>query len=130
MAAPVHVQAAERAAAALPHHTVPEWAELPEARWRTHDGAADVAAGVRVLPTPGHTPGHQSVVVRHGDEVVVLAGQCAYTAAEVEAGVVPPGDAHDPTWHDAAVESLHRLRDLRPTRVLLAHDAAEWRAGG
>jgi len=27
------------------------------------DGEAEVAPGVRVLPTPGHTPGHQSILV-------------------------------------------------------------------
>jgi glyoxylase-like metal-dependent hydrolase (beta-lactamase superfamily II) len=33
----------------------------------TVDGEAEVAPGVRVLPTPGHTPGHQSVLVDGGD---------------------------------------------------------------
>ncbi len=36
------------------------------------DGAAEIAPGVRVLPTPGHTAGHQSVVLSdgHGHHVV------------------------------------------------------------
>ena len=123
--APVVVQAAERsAAAATPHYTVPEWAALPEERWRVVDGDADLADGVRVLATPGHTPGHQSVVVAGGDEVVVLAGQCAYTAAEFATDTVPVEDVHDPSWHAAALDSLHRLRALHPTRVVFAHDPA------
>jgi N-acyl homoserine lactone hydrolase len=98
---------------------------LPEARWRSARGDEDLAEGVRLLATPGHTPGHQSVVVTGGDEVVVLAGQAAYTAAEFAAGTVPVGDAHDPSWHGAALESLRRLQDLRATRTLFSHDAAE-----
>ncbi|MGD2071676.1 MAG: MBL fold metallo-hydrolase, partial [Gemmatimonadota bacterium] len=31
--------------------------------WRTVQGEAEVTRGVRVLPTPGHTPHHQSVLV-------------------------------------------------------------------
>jgi glyoxylase-like metal-dependent hydrolase (beta-lactamase superfamily II) len=129
LAAPVHVQAAERAVAAEPGYTVPAWAALPDERWRVVDGDAELADGLRVVATPGHTPGHQSVVVSGGDEVVVLGGQCSYTAAEFEAGTVAEGDAHDGSWHPAAVDSLRRLRGLRPTRALLAHDRVEWTPG-
>ena len=38
------------------------------------DGEAVLRPGVRVVPTPGHTPGHQSVLVRDGDETVVVTG--------------------------------------------------------
>jgi N-acyl homoserine lactone hydrolase len=126
LGAPVHVQSAERVAAAAPHYTVPEWAALPEERWRVLDGDADLTDGVRVLATPGHTPGHQSVVVTGGDDVVVLAGQCTYTASEFAAGHVAMADVHDPSWHDAALDSVRRLRALRPTKALFAHDETEW----
>ncbi|SDS37735.1 N-acyl homoserine lactone hydrolase [Friedmanniella luteola] len=36
---------------------------VPGTRWRTVDVETEVAPGVRVLPTPGHTPGHVSVQV-------------------------------------------------------------------
>jgi N-acyl homoserine lactone hydrolase len=124
LAAPVHVQAAEREAAAHPHYTVPEWVAVPEGRWRLAAGDEDLAEGIRLLATPGHTPGHQSVVVAGGDEVVLLAGQAAYTAAEFAAGTVPVGDAHDASWHGTALDSLRRLHDLRATRVLFSHDTA------
>jgi glyoxylase-like metal-dependent hydrolase (beta-lactamase superfamily II) len=126
LAAPVHVQAAERSAAAEPGFTVPEWATLPAGRWRVLDGDADLAEGLGVVATPGHTPGHQSVVVTGGDEVVVLGGQCCYTAAEFAAGTVADADAHDGSWHPVAVESLRRIRSLHPTSVRFAHDRAEW----
>jgi glyoxylase-like metal-dependent hydrolase (beta-lactamase superfamily II) len=130
LTAPVHVQAAERTAAAAPGFTVPAWAELPDGRWRVADGDADLAEGLRVVATPGHTPGHQSVVVRGGDDTVVLVGQCAYTAAEFSSVTVAEGDAHDASWHPTAVESLRRLRDLRPTRAVFSHDRRDWAPGG
>jgi N-acyl homoserine lactone hydrolase len=130
LSAPVHAQAAEREAATAPGYTVPEWVALPESRWRAAHGDVELAEGVRILATPGHTPGHQSVVVAGGDEVVVLAGQCTYTAAEFAAGTVAVEDAHDPSWHGAAVESVRRLRGLHPLRAAFAHDAAEWSPEG
>ena len=126
LTAPVHVQAAERRAAAEPGYTVPEWVALPEHRWRVADGDVELAEGVGLVATPGHTPGHQSVVVAGGNDVVVLVGQCAYTAAEFAAGAMPVDDAHDPSWLEAGLQSLRRLRALEPTRAVFAHDATDW----
>ena len=37
------------------------------------DGELELAAGVRLVPTPGHTPGHASVFIEsEGEELVVL----------------------------------------------------------
>jgi glyoxylase-like metal-dependent hydrolase (beta-lactamase superfamily II) len=41
------------------------------------DGDAGVAAGVRVVATPGHTPGHQSVLV--ADSVLVTGDLLVHT---------------------------------------------------
>lgn len=43
---------------------------------------------VVAIPTPGHTPGHLSVVVRDGARTVVLAGDASYTEALMRAGAV------------------------------------------
>ena len=38
------------------------------------DGDADLGNGVRAVATPGHTPGHQCVVVTAGDERLAITG--------------------------------------------------------
>ena len=38
--------------------------------------------GVRIVATPGHTPGHQSLVVDQPDGPTVIAGQACYTMGE------------------------------------------------
>lgn len=49
--------------------------------WEPVEGAATVTEGVRVLPTPGHTPHHQSVLVESDGEVACfLADVCPTTA--------------------------------------------------
>ena len=69
---PIHVQRAEREAAREPDYTIPEWVEFDGATYVEHEGEAEIAPGVRVLPTPGHAPGHQSVLVDTDDGLVVL----------------------------------------------------------
>ena len=43
----------------------------------SHDLTADGA--VKLLPIPGHTPGHSCVVVHLGDHGLLIAGDCLYT---------------------------------------------------
>ena len=40
-----------------------EWVDFPGATYVEHDGEAEILPGVRLLPAPGHTAGHQIVVV-------------------------------------------------------------------
>jgi glyoxylase-like metal-dependent hydrolase (beta-lactamase superfamily II) len=50
----------------------------------TVDGEAEVAPGITVLPTPGHTPGHQSVLIDGGDgERALFLGDVVPTAVHV-----------------------------------------------
>ncbi len=46
-------------------------------------GESDVMAGVRVIPTPGHTPFHQSVLVTSGAARACFLGDIAPTAAHL-----------------------------------------------
>lgn len=43
-------------------------------RWRLLEGAEEVLPGISVLPTPGHVPFHQSVVIRSGGETGCFVG--------------------------------------------------------
>jgi glyoxylase-like metal-dependent hydrolase (beta-lactamase superfamily II) len=49
-------------------------------------GEVAVTDEVRLLPTPGHTPGHQSVVIRSGREVAIYAGDLAHHPSMLEQG--------------------------------------------
>ena len=103
---PIHVQRVEREAARADGYTIPKWVEFDGATYVEHDGEAEIVPGVRVLPTPGHTPGHQSVLVDTDDGVVVCAGDVGYTWKQFDAS-----------------ESGQLLMSLRPRRIWLAHTA-------
>lgn len=42
--------------------------------WLLLDGEAQIVPGIRAMPTPGHTRGHQSIVVAGRDRELVFAG--------------------------------------------------------
>lgn len=125
---PIYAQAGELALARSPRYTVPDWIDFPDAAYRVIDGDSLVAAGIRVIATPGHTSGHQSVVLDETDRPVVLAGQAIYSRAEYEhiadRGTLtnddPPPDRGD------YLASANRILGLRPRRVHFSHDSAIW----
>lgn len=120
--APVFVQAAEYEAAQNPGYTIPEWAAIDADRLRVVRGEHQLLDGVRLLPTPGHTPGHQSVIVETAAGRVALAGQCAFRAIELHTGIPASTNLHDEGWCDIARESLACIRALAPIDVHLSHD--------
>jgi glyoxylase-like metal-dependent hydrolase (beta-lactamase superfamily II) len=101
---------------------VPEWAVIPEERLRLVHGDETIAEGVHLLSTPGHTPGHQSVLIEAGDDRVVVAAQCAYRAEELRSGQPSTSNLYDESWEGVARDSLQRLRALAPFTAHLSHD--------
>jgi glyoxylase-like metal-dependent hydrolase (beta-lactamase superfamily II) len=123
---PIFVQRAEWEKVHEPDYTVPEWIDVPGLTYEVLDGEIEVAPGLRLIPTPGHTAGHQSLVLDADGGTVVLAGQAVQSRAEWEGATQPSasgaGGAPDPRYPG----SVERLRALDPVRVHFAHDAAIW----
>jgi N-acyl homoserine lactone hydrolase len=98
--------------------------DIAELTYLPTRGRARIAAGVEVVPTPGHVPGHQSLVVdlpEHGR--VVLCGDAAFTRENLERGVIRARD------EPAAKESLAHIRSLVKDdldRAFVSHDMAAW----
>ncbi len=107
---PIVVQRAEREAARVAGYTVPAWVDFAGASYELVDGDREIAAGVSVLATPGHAPGHQSVLVRAADGLVLIAGQAAQDARSFATS--------------EADESVRRLRALEAERIHFSHDRA------
>ncbi len=84
------IQAKELAAAQHPHernrasYLAENFGPLIEAGLlETVDGEADILPGVRVLPTPGHSAGHQSVLIDGGDAKALFLGDVVPTSVHV-----------------------------------------------
>ena len=102
--------------------------DIPELTYMPVAGRVRVASGLEVVPTPGHAPGHQSLVVDLPETGrVVLCGDAAFTRANLERGEIP---GQDPA---AGKESLALIRSLVKDdldRAFPSHDAAafaRWR---
>ena len=79
--APVYVQAAPSSKPPrTPATTGRESAAIPTARLRIVEGDTEIVDGVRLLLTPGHTPGHRSVVVEDNGEGSSSADNALSTA--------------------------------------------------
>jgi N-acyl homoserine lactone hydrolase len=79
------------------------------------------AGDVTIVPTPGHTKGHVSVVFEEGDRSVFFAGDTSYTQGLMVAGAVD-GVAPDVR---RARETLRRIQEYakqRPLVYLPSHD--------
>jgi glyoxylase-like metal-dependent hydrolase (beta-lactamase superfamily II) len=62
------------------HNFVPASRRRPV---RFRDGRAEIVAGIRVLPTPGHTPHHQSILIESGGERALFIADLAPTASHL-----------------------------------------------
>ena len=122
---PIYVQADEYEAARQPLYTIQGWVDFPGARYELLHGDAELREGLHVVPTPGHTAGHQSVVLEAGDAVAVIAGQAAYSADEF-ASKRALADENSSWDRDLYEKSLASLRDLRPLFGYFSHDPTVW----
>jgi glyoxylase-like metal-dependent hydrolase (beta-lactamase superfamily II) len=75
------------------------------------DGQVEIIPGVTVVPTPGHTPGHQSVKIESGGQTALFLGDVVPTGVHVKLPFIMA--------YDLDVE-----RTLETKRALLARAAA------
>jgi glyoxylase-like metal-dependent hydrolase (beta-lactamase superfamily II) len=76
---------------------------------------------VAVVPTPGHTPNHVSVVVESNDVTCFLAGDTSYNEALLLAGKID-GVSPDVSVASRTNERIRALATERPTVYLPSHD--------
>lgn len=94
---------------------------------RTVDLLGD--GSVRLLSTPGHTPGHLSLLVETTDHgTVLLVGDAAYTRRSIAERVLPLLTDDDAAAQQT-LDALHDyVQDHPATTVVPTHDADAWRA--
>ncbi|BCJ42530.1 hypothetical protein GCM10010168_07280 [Actinoplanes ianthinogenes] len=118
---PVFAQRAELILARESDEYLADLVDHPGAVLEELDGEAEILPGVLIVPTPGHTAGHQSVIVATPDGTVIVAGQSHDHATAFTGDVLARRAAigRPAPW-------LDRLLALDPRQVLFAHDNAVW----
>lgn len=134
---PVHCQAVELAFGLGPeaegHGIYRIDFDDPSIDWRLAEGPATVVPGVEAVPTPGHTPGHQSFAV-HLDPSVGGGGFLfAFDAADLAANLdeeLAIGECIGCSPSDTLAEIV-RLKELAARsglRLVPGHDPEVWPA--
>jgi N-acyl homoserine lactone hydrolase len=103
----------------------------PRIDWRLADGEAEIAPGVSVVPTYGHTPGHQSFVVDLDSSVGGGGFVFAFDAADLTENIeheLPIGGFIDVDPADT-VEPIRRLKKIAREKdytLVPGHDPVVW----
>lgn len=90
-------------------------------------GDQEVAKGVWLFETPGHTPGHYSCMVKLADRRPMLfAGDACYSQHAADSNIIP-------AYHNHVADSfasLERLKSLaadHDAELFYSHDPDQWR---
>ncbi|WP_433283364.1 MBL fold metallo-hydrolase [Micromonospora sp. CA-244673] len=116
------VQRAELAALELFHPELPARLLGPlraAGQLRVVDGDTTLTPGVRVLSTPGHTPGHQSVLVDDGDDRLLVTGDLLVHTLQLIDPTLAYAHEEDPAT--AATSRTNLLNTLAPVTLATPH---------
>lgn len=94
------------------------------------DGEHDVFGDgtVILIPTYGHTPGHQSLLVRAGKGTqLVAASDACYTRENMDRDVLPK-ILWNPSVMRDSLAALRKLRDGAGATMFYGHDPEQWAA--
>jgi N-acyl homoserine lactone hydrolase len=81
---------------------------------------------IRLASTPGHTPGHQSVICRLRDRDFVIAGDAIYTIGQLDAAPEPPRPVDHRLWR-RSLQELRLFHRQYPQAVIVpGHDPEFW----
>ena len=120
--APFYVQRSELERAREQSKSLLDWFDFAGARFELLEGDTEIVEGVRAVATPGHTVGHQSLLVDGEEGAQLLIGDAAYTSGaylDPEGTDLRQGQASDlPAWK----ASVRRLQGLAPAAVHFCHD--------
>jgi glyoxylase-like metal-dependent hydrolase (beta-lactamase superfamily II) len=81
----------------------------------------EVAPGVSLFATPGHTPGHTSILVVDGGEGAIITGDAAHHPAEVENPDMSPPFDFDPAQSAVSRQALVERAEAEGLVILGGH---------
>jgi glyoxylase-like metal-dependent hydrolase (beta-lactamase superfamily II) len=90
------------------------------------DGDRDVFGDgtVTILATPGHTEGHQSLLVRTQGGAVLLSGDAVHFRDQLESGV-PPGNGVNLVQAKASLQRFLDVAKKERARIVVQHDPSD-----
>lgn len=79
---------------------------------------------ILIYPTPGHTPGHQSVLI-NSQNPMFLTSDCCYTEENLNEDI-PPGLVWDAEASIKTVNWIKKIQAEKNAEVIVGHDPIAW----
>lgn len=119
---PVLLSAAERAAPKPLYFGQAQPMDWPDLPYIAITQDTQICHGLTALLTPGHTPGHLSLLLTE-PSALILAADAINRASEPAEGFP---DAMDPTTAAQSAARLHALQKAQDAQMIWGHDPAQW----
>ena len=105
------------------------WGNVRPLAWPDTDyieitAETDLCPGLTLIPTPGHTPGHLSLLLTLPTGAVILAADALNRASEPAENYA---DAMDRTSAATSANRLFALQKQHNAALIYGHDPAQWR---
>jgi 4-pyridoxolactonase len=96
-------------------------------RFELLTGDQQIAKGVHLFETPGHTPGHYSLMVELSDRRPMLfTGDACYTKRNIEENLIANSHSDVKQAHDSLAK-LRMLADKHDAELFYSHDPEAWK---
>jgi glyoxylase-like metal-dependent hydrolase (beta-lactamase superfamily II) len=101
---------------------------IPDIKYHPIEGGLSLFDGkIEIVPTPGHTPGHQSVIIRLPKSgSFIITGDEVYMKENWEQMVLP-GLGWSPVETIKSMEKLKEIAKKENAKVLYGHDPELWK---
>jgi len=94
---------------------------ISKLRYKPLKGNFDVSTGVRIIPTPGHSLGHQSVLVQlENTGLLIIAGDAIFVRENLEIPILP-GIYWNAEKYATSLRRLKHLTEARKGTLLPGH---------
>lgn len=124
---PIAAQEDEFLAAWVPETYMSVW-DAPDLQFRAERGDWSPLPGVEMVWTPGHTPGHQSMLVRLEPQPWLFTFDAVYTEEHWRTGNL--GSVVDIAAARSSLQRLHNIAENEHARLIFGHDLAQWESLG
>jgi N-acyl homoserine lactone hydrolase len=119
----IAIQDAELVAVRESDGYLPIW-DAPSLTFNVVSGDWSPLPGVEMLHTPGHTPGHQSMLVRLEEQPWLITWDAVYTEEHWRTNKL--GAVTDVEKARASVELLRKIAAEENAKIIFGHDPVQW----